>query len=249
MNYDGNLIFSEMGERIGPPLISKLLFRAWEYPELITLGAGLTDNKKLPIGLIQKAVKEIKSHPGEPVCLQYGTTEGREGLREALATHLAGLESGETHYYHPENFMLTNGSQQSLYLAVQVLCDPGDIIFVEGPTYFVFLESLKGRGVDARTMPMLDEGGIDFFEVDKVLSQLKQAGRLGKVKAFYLVSYFSNPSSHSMPEEDKKTLGKIIKKHGMRSVYYRRCCLPRNVVQGALPISKYSRYQRTWGYS
>ena len=42
--------------------------------------------------------------------------------------------------------VVTTGSQQLLYLVAEALLDPGDIVLVESPTYFVFLGVLETRG-------------------------------------------------------------------------------------------------------
>ena len=39
--------------------------------------------------------------------------------------------------------MVTTGSQQLLFLLCEALVDPGDIVLVESPTYFVFLGVLE----------------------------------------------------------------------------------------------------------
>ena len=44
---------------------------------------------------------------------------------------------------------MTTGSQQLLYLIAEALLDPGDIVLVEAPTYFVFLGLLESRGAIA----------------------------------------------------------------------------------------------------
>lgn len=46
--------------------------------------------------------------------------------------------------------VITSGSKQLLYMLVEVLCDPGEIVLVEDPTYFIFLGILQSHGVEAR---------------------------------------------------------------------------------------------------
>ena len=45
--------------------------------------------------------------------------------------------------------IITNGSQQMLYMVTEALCDPGDIVLVEDPSYFVYLGILQSHGVRA----------------------------------------------------------------------------------------------------
>ena len=36
---------------------------------------------------------------------------------------------------HPDDIVVTAGSQMALDLVVRVFCDPGDVVLVEAPTY------------------------------------------------------------------------------------------------------------------
>ena len=40
--------------------------------------------------------------------------------------------------YSPGRLLITSGSQQLLYMTTEALCDEGDIVLVEDPTYFVY---------------------------------------------------------------------------------------------------------------
>jgi 2-aminoadipate transaminase len=106
--------------------------------------------------------------------------------------------------------LMTNGSQQALYLAVQTLCDAGDIVLVEEPSYFVCLEMLTGLGLRPVGIPCDDAGAIQFDAFAQLLRDLDAAGERGRVKAIYLVSYFSNPSSRSMSAGEKRLVAQTL---------------------------------------
>ena len=74
--------------------------------------------------------------------------------------------------HSPEHVIITGGSQQLLYMTLEALCDEGDIILVEDPTYFVFLSILQSQGVRARGVK-LERDGIDLAHLEKVLERLK----------------------------------------------------------------------------
>ncbi|MDB4385447.1 aminotransferase class I/II-fold pyridoxal phosphate-dependent enzyme, partial [Opitutaceae bacterium] len=153
MSTSTSLNFSTLGERAQPPTIAKLMAMALENPELLSIAAGFTDTSNLPAEGVEQAVAELVSRPGTPEYLQYGSNQGRPELRRMLAEHLALQEPALNQAEIQRGSFITNGSQQALYLAVQVLCDPGDIILVDRPSYFVFLEMLKGLGVEAVSIP------------------------------------------------------------------------------------------------
>ena len=89
--------------------------------------------------------------------------------------------------------IITNGSQQMLYMITEALCDPGDIVLVEDPSYFVFLGILQSHGVRARGVRM-EPDGLDLTRLEAVLEALKRSGELRRVKMLYLVSYYQNPT-------------------------------------------------------
>ena len=55
--------------------------------------------------------------------------------------------------------VVTTGSAQLIYLICEALLDPGDIVLVESPTYFVFLGPVETRGARAVRVP-IDEHGL-----------------------------------------------------------------------------------------
>ena len=116
---------------------------ALENPNLLSLAAGFTDNATLPVAAVETAVKTLAAEAADPEYLQYGSNHGRPGLRRLIAERLVRLEPTLESSEVQRGLFVTNGSQQALYLAAQVLCEPGDIVLVDRPSYFVFLEMIS----------------------------------------------------------------------------------------------------------
>jgi len=95
-------------------------------------------------------------------------------------------------------------------MTLEALCDEGDIILVEGPTYFVFLSILQSRGIKARGVK-LEHDGIDLSHLENVLTRLKKSGELSRVKALYLVTYFQNPTGATTSLAKKSATLKLLK--------------------------------------
>lgn len=209
-----SIVFSAAGRRAGPPTIAALMSAALENPSLLSLAAGFTDNGSLPLAAVRQAVEDLaKAGAMEP--LQYGTNQGRPGLRRLLAGHLKTWEPGFTDAEAERSFFITNGSQQALYLAMQVLCEPGDIVLVDRPTYFVYLEMIKAMGINPVSLPVNATGRLDGAALDELLHKLVGAGERERVKAVYFVSYFSNPSSRSLDAAEKQLLARVLAKRGL----------------------------------
>ena len=209
--------FSSLGDRAQPPTIARLMALMLENPHLLSLAAGFTDNRTLPVAAVRAAVDKLAAQPGEPQYLQYGTNKGRASLRDLLAERLLAQEPA----LKPDaeaikhGFFITNGSQQALYLAMQVLCDPGDIVLVDRPSYFVYLEMLTGLGVQARSLPLDSEGRIDGPALSALLAGMRTRGELSRLKAVYFVSYFSNPSARSLDEVEKNAVAEALTAGGV----------------------------------
>ena len=204
---------SQMGQRTGVPPISWLMQTALTRPKLISLAAGFTDNATLPVELSRQLLNEILRSPkaGQPA-LQYGVTAGTENLRLLTATHLQKLDGGHDRAHSHKRVIITGGSQQLLYMTLEALCDEGDIVLVEDPTYFVFLSILQSRGIKARGVK-LERDGIDLIHLEKVLEQLKKSGELRRLKALYLVTYFQNPTGATTSLAKKSGALKLLKKY------------------------------------
>jgi 2-aminoadipate transaminase len=232
--------FSALGRRAEPPTIARLMSMALEQKGLLSLAVGFTDNRTLPVAEIEATVEALAKQSDEPEFLQYGTNQGRAGLRQLLADRLVRAEPELKANAVAESLMITNGSQQALYLAIQVLCDPGDIVLVDRPSYFVFLEMLTGLGVEARSMPVDSTGQIDREALRRALVQMEIRGEAKRLKAVYFVSYFSNPSARSMSDDEKDAIAQVLAERGLvipvledaayRDLYFRQPHAARSVL-------------------
>ena len=202
-----------MGQRTDVPPISWLMHKALSRPKLISLAAGFTDNSTLPVEISRKLLNDIlrSSKTGQPA-LQYGVTAGAENLRQLTAKHLQKLDGGHDRAHSPEHVIITGGSQQLLYMTLEALCDEGDIVLVEDPTYFVFLSILQSRDIKARGVK-LERDGVDLVHLEYVLERLKKSGDLHRVKALYLVTYFQNPTGATTSLAKKSAALKLLKKY------------------------------------
>lgn len=235
-----SLAYSALGQRAQQPTIARLMTLMLENPNLLSLAAGFTDNQTLPVPAVQAAAEALSKRAGTPEFLQYGTNQGRPKLRMQLADRLLAQESPADAETIRRNFFVTNGSQQALYLAMQVLCDPGDIVLVDRPSYFVYLEMLVGLGVQARSMPLAADGRIDGAALSALLETLRARGELGRLKAVYFVSYFSNPSARSLDEAEKNAIAATLTSAGVivpviedaayRELYYEQPHAARSVL-------------------
>jgi 2-aminoadipate transaminase len=209
-----NSALSQLARRTPEPPISWLMKLTLDHPRLISLAAGFTDNESLPVDEARDLLREILTSPqrGRPA-LQYGNTAGDAVLRELTAKHVQQSDQCRSSApYLPANTIITHGSQQLLYTTVEALCDAGDIVLVEDPTYFVFLGITSSHAVRCRGVK-LDEDGIDLAHLENRLESLKRSGELPRLKMLYLVTYFQNPTGRTTGFAKKQTALELLKRY------------------------------------
>lgn len=212
-----NTALSALGRRSDAPPISWLMELALARPKLISLAVGFTDNASLPVKEVRVLLDEILASPGGQAALQYGTTAGDPDLRRITARDLQSLDRRDSVHtshpdYSPEKVLISNGSQQLLYMVTEALCDEGDIVLVEDPTYFVYLGIAQSRALKCRGI-RLEADGLDLKQLEETLEELKRSGDIRRVKMLYLVSYFQNPSAVTTSFEKKKKALQILRSY------------------------------------
>lgn len=117
---------------------------------LSTRGAQLLDGaaaSPLQWGAFAPGVPDLRMFPTQvwsrlqtrvmrqasPRQLSYATGGGDAGLRQAIASY---LQDTRGVVCSAEQVVVTSGTQQSLHLVAQLLCDPGDTIWLEEPGYW-----------------------------------------------------------------------------------------------------------------
>jgi 2-aminoadipate transaminase len=183
-------------------------------PGLISLAAGFVDQGSLPASAARRVMDAVLSDPVEGRrALQYGTTIGDASLRARLVEHLERNERVPAGTFREAvaRTIVTTGSQQLLYLVAEALLDPGDIVLVESPTYFVFLGLLETRGARAIGVET-DEGGLRLDALECTLRDLEAQGLLSRVKLLYTVSEHANPTGVSLAEGRRGPLVEIVKR-------------------------------------
>jgi 2-aminoadipate transaminase len=199
---------SAAASRTEPPVISEFMQTALANPGLISLAAGFVDQKSLPFEPTARVAAEILGDPVEGRrALQYGTTIGDVGLRKQILGLLERNERVEPGTFESilPRVVVTTGSAQLLYLVAEALLDPGDIVLVEAPTYFVFLGVIQTRGARAIGIE-IDEGGMKLDALEATLAEIEARGELDRVKLIYTVTEHANPSGISLAEDRRGPL-------------------------------------------
>jgi 2-aminoadipate transaminase len=208
------ILFSDRVDRSGHSPISYLMEQGVANPGIISLAAGLVDQASLPVAEVRQAVETVLAE-AERGCraLQYGTTDGDAQIRERLVGHLAAMEGKlpADLGLAPDRIMVGTGSQQLLYLVAEILLNPGDVVLMGVPSYFVFMGALENLA--ANIVPIqTDEEGVIPQALEDALESFERKRELQRVKFIYDVSYYNNPTGLSLSEKRRATLVQLAKR-------------------------------------
>ncbi|MDO5125470.1 MAG: PLP-dependent aminotransferase family protein [Ruminococcus sp.] len=197
MNYS----FSEKVSHLQASAIREIL-KFTSDPEVISFAAGNPAPEAFPVDEIKRISEEIFKE--DPIlALQYSITEGYPKLREQLKERL--VREGN---FNPERdeLIITSGAQQANELTTKVLCDEGDTLLCEAPSFIGSLNAFKSYHVDLQGIE-LQEDGINTEELEKTLKEKN-------VKLIYLIPNFQNPTGLTMSLEKREKVLELAKKYG-----------------------------------
>jgi 2-aminoadipate transaminase len=109
-----------------------------------------------------------------------------------------------------DDVVITNGSQQLLYLVGEMLLDPGDLV-TEAPSYFVYQGTLASQGARILSVPMDDEG-MDTAALETLLVRLQRTGELDRLRLVYVCDYFQNPSGRTLSLVRRRHLFDLVRR-------------------------------------
>jgi DNA-binding transcriptional MocR family regulator len=170
-------------------------------PYLLPLGSTVTDSELLPVKYFSRILKNI-SHLELKSMISYSPSEGYPELRRQIALRTVGVLKGIA----PEDIIITNGCMEAVALAMLAVARPGDIIAIETPTNFGFLQLLQELGLLVMEVPTDPRYGVNLNELEKIF-------RRNTIKACLLVPNFHNPLGALMPDDHKKRLVQLISEY------------------------------------
>jgi 2-aminoadipate transaminase len=153
-----------------------------------------------PLEELERATVKMFQTRGKQA-LQYHVTEGYYSLREYIAQryrHRYNLE------IKPEQVLITNGSQQALDIIGKLFLNPDDIVLLERPTYLGALQCLSMFQPRWREAT-LNQDGIDISELGEQLQD-------NRVKMFYSIPNFQNPTGIRYSLEKRKAAASVLEK-------------------------------------
>lgn len=164
----------------------RALFAVASRPEVVSLAGGMPFVQALNLDTMADTVQRVISERGAQA-LQYGSGQGDVRLREQILDVMEPV--GVT--AHPDDIVVTTGSQMALDLVTRVFCDPGDVVLVEAPSYVGALGVFASYQCDVVHVPMDGEGLVPAA-LEASIAAVRASGR--RVKMIYTIPSFHNPA-------------------------------------------------------
>lgn len=195
--------FSERVSSLAPSAIREIM-KYSSVPGFISLALGSPAPNAFPA----REISEISAHifSERPVdALQYSVTEGYTPLREHLAGYMKEKHSIGRDF---DNIIITSGAQQVMELATKTLCNEGDVVICESPTFIGSLNAFRSY----RTKQVGVEMESDGINIEKLEAALKANPN---AKLIYTIPNFQNPTGITMSLEKRRAVYELAKKYGV----------------------------------
>lgn len=168
---------------------------------VIQLSSGVPDYDLFPAQKLGLCHARVLRRIGRRA-IEYDTTQGSPALRTQIAKRAVAGGS----MISPGDVTVTTGCVQAVTFALRATCKAGDVVAIESPAFFAYLQVMERLGLRALEIPSHPTDGMN---VDVLRYALQQT----KVAACLVVPSFSNPLGSCMPLENRQELVSLMAEH------------------------------------
>ncbi len=161
--------------------------------------AGETNNEVVfPIEEFKSIINKVLDRDGAEALISQNAL-GYENLRYTIN------EVFWDNSINNENILIVSGAQQGIDIASKAILNINDNVIVEKPTYGGALSVFKWRRANIFEVEM-EKDGVNLEDFEEILKK-------NKIRCFYTMSYFQNPTGVSYSLEKKKKLIELAEKY------------------------------------
>jgi len=183
------------------------LFAVASRPDIVSLAGGMPNLSAFPMEMMASVIQKLVLENGQEA-LQYGSGQGHPKLREQICDVMA-LEGIRA---HPDDVIVTTGSQQALDLISRIFIDPGDVVLVEAPSYVGALGTF--HQYEAKVVHVaMDDNGLIPIALREAISTTRATGR--KIKFLYLIPNYQNPAGVLLSAERRTEILEICREESI----------------------------------
>ena len=167
-------------------------------PDVIAFGSACAAPELFQLERVRRVLSALARRDRNALG-RYGLPPGTEKLRRAVARRA--LDWGCRIDWR--NLVTTTGCMEALNLALRAVTRPGDLIALESPTYYGFLQILQSLGLRALEIPTHPRSGISLEALELALAE-------HPVKAVLMMANVSNPIGATLSDAAKKRLVELL---------------------------------------
>ncbi len=166
--------------------------------DLLPLGVVCPSNDLLPTRQLAKIMTSvIRENPLETA--GYEIIPGNQDLRRQIAFRSVDCGSNIT----ADDLLITTGAMEALYISLRTLTRPGDLVLIQSPSYYCFLQLVENLGLRAIEIPSCPKRGINPDRVEEIT-------RTFDIKACIFSPNFNNPDGSITSDIRKREIVEIL---------------------------------------
>lgn len=151
-----------------------------------------------PVSSFKNVLNEVLDRDGAEA-LAYQELLGYIGLRDSINKFFWNEKLDN------DNILIVSGAQQGIDIVSKAMININDNVIIEKPTYSGALSVFKGRRANIFEIE-IKEDGIDVIELQSILKK-------NKIKCFYAMSYFQNPTGATYSLEKKLEILRLAEEY------------------------------------
>lgn len=196
-------VFSDKVKDMKPSAIREI-FKSLSDPNVISFAAGNPSPLSFPVDKMKAVADEIFANQPS-VAFQYGITEGYPRLREQIKARLKERFNTGT---EDDDVIITTGGQQGIDLCAKVLCNEGDTVICENPSFIGALNAFRSYNTNLVGVDLEDDG----INIEALEAALKANPN---TKIIYVIPTFQNPAGITTSLAKRKAILELAKKYNV----------------------------------
>ncbi|KEI11246.1 MocR-like pyridoxine biosynthesis transcription factor PdxR [Clostridium novyi] len=157
-----------------------------------------TCSKFFPVDTFKEVLNKVLDRDGAE-SFTYQDSLGYKGLRKSINKNFWGNKVDN------ENILIVSGAQQGIDIVSKAIININDNVLVEKPTYSGALNVFKNRRANILEVE-IQKDGLNMRLLKKILKK-------NKIKCFYIMSYFQNPTGNTYNTKDKIEILNLAEKY------------------------------------
>jgi len=170
----------------------------------INLGAAIAHHSFMPHRALQTHIQKVSRFQSQEV-FNYQFSPGYEPLRKQIALRMRDVGVR----VHSDEVVITNGCSEALSLCLRSNTQAGDLVAVESPCYYGFLQLAKQLDLKIIEIPTDPQTGISLDALDLAISQWP-------IKIIAVNSRYSNPTGAAFSSERQMALFNLAQRHDVK---------------------------------